>query len=90
VRKVRWYVDLKRRGVNGVRWETLSGKGDRVYRVWLFSKEVWGPALWGEHWVTVRVTVGPKGCGHSVSKKLKYFNQDPPLATARVSRSSWG
>lgn len=88
VRKVRWYVDLKRRGVSGVRWETLSGKGDRTYRVYLFSKEVWGPALWGEHWVTVRATVGPKGCGHSVSKKLKFFNNDPPLA--RTSRSSWG
>jgi hypothetical protein len=79
VRKVRWYVDLKRRGTTNHRWETLGGNADRLYSVWLFSTTVWGKSLWGWHWVTVRAVVGPKGCGHSVSKKLKYFNNDPPI-----------
>lgn len=80
VRKVRWYVDMERRGISKVRWETLSGKADSTYKVWLFSTEVWGKQLWGNHWVAVRATVGPKGCAHSVSVRLKYFNNDPPYS----------
>lgn len=89
VRKVRWYVDMERRGISKVRWETVSGKAGSTYKVWLFSTEVWGKALWGQHWVTVRATVGPKGCAHSVSVRLKFFNNDPPIAKASL-RSSWG
>jgi hypothetical protein len=82
IRKVRWYVNMERRGISGNKWESLSGKGDRTYRVWLFSTATWGAQLWGSHWVTVQATVGPKGCAHRVSVRLKYFNNDPPSASA--------
>jgi hypothetical protein len=82
IHKVRWFVDLKRRRTHsypGRRpYERVSRGAGRTYGVYLWAKPVWGQALWGPHWVTIQAKAGPKGCW--VSKRLKYFNNDPPIA----------
>lgn len=76
IRSVRWYIDMHR--VGNSRWTHLSDH-TKTFSAWLFDQKTWGHDLWGWHWVTVQAKVGPKGCGHTTSVRLHFFNNDPVL-----------
>jgi hypothetical protein len=78
--RIRWYVDTRRAGVSGQKWEWLRQHG-RAYSVYLWAQERWGEKLWGRHPIEARFRV-KNSCGkaRAVHVERTYFNHDPPVA----------
>jgi hypothetical protein len=77
VSRVRWYVDTRRAGLSGKRWEFIRRHG-RTYGVYLWAQERWGVHLWGRHTIEARFRV-KDACGATRAARVQrlYFNHDP-------------
>jgi hypothetical protein len=77
VSHVRWFVDTRRAGVSGKKWEWLR-RGGRDYSVYLWAQERWGEHLWGRHTIEARFRV-KDSCGRARAARAQrlYFNHDP-------------
>lgn len=77
VSHVRWYVDTRRAGFSGKRWEFIRSHG-RTYGIYLWAQERWGVHLWGRHTIEARFRV-KDACGATRAARVQrlYFNHDP-------------
>jgi hypothetical protein len=77
VSRVRWYVDTRRAGLSGKRWEFIRQRG-RAYGIYLWAQERWGVHLWGRHTIEARFQVKDScGTARAVRVQRLYFNHDP-------------
>ena len=77
VSHVRWFIDTRRAGASGKKWEWLR-RGGRDYSVYLWAQERWGEHLWGRHTIEARFRV-KDSCGRARAARVQrlYFNHDP-------------
>jgi len=74
---VRWFVDTRRAGQSGKRWESIRRHG-RAYHIYLWARPRWGKHLWGRHTVEARFRITDScGTAHAVRVQRLYFNHDP-------------
>jgi hypothetical protein len=75
--QVRWFIDTRRAGLSGKKWEWLR-HGGRDYSVYLWAQARWGQHLWGRHTIEARVRV-KDSCGKARAVRVQrlYFNHDP-------------
>jgi hypothetical protein len=74
---IRWYVDTRRAGRSGKRWEFIRRHG-RAYGIYLWAQQRWGKHLWGRHTVEARFRVTDScGMARAVRVQRLYFNHDP-------------
>lgn len=77
VSHVRWYVDKRRAGVSGAKWEWLRQHG-RTYSVYLWAQPRFGEHLWGRHTIEARFHVKDScGATRAVRAQQLFFNHDP-------------